>query len=203
MQILKNALIISAVLFFISNSLLAQSDFIVTNHNDTIKCDIKKPLFQNWHDDFFKYRVNPLDGYVTVDSCIKAIFVASDTSNYEWETLPHVTRKLLVKCLEKGNIKLYEWSVKSSTSGLIISTYDRYWYAGKGNDSLKQVKVDGVLKDYGWTVGSRKQRKETFYALLADDPDLLAAFKKENSFDFDAIRNYIQLYNFRRESEKK
>jgi hypothetical protein len=178
------ALITFLILFSISNSLFAQSDYLITEKNDTIRCQLKRDLLSH-----LKYRVDTTQSFKKVDFPIKEMFYAIDTSTYVWEPIPEKQGKWLVKWLERGKINLYERLVE--VNGLDYP----FWYASKNSDTLVQVKTSGTFIATG---SSRKKRKQALIDLLADNPAVLQSFNqmlKNEEYDYDLIRRYIQIYN--------
>ena len=103
----------------------------------------------------------------------------------------------------KGAINLYSKTEPSAVGGVapgmgfsnggvsmgigVAREYISY-FASKNDSTLVTIKLPGA-----WT--KRTERKEAFYNLIADYPDLLERFKTENSFTATAIKNAITEYN--------
>jgi hypothetical protein len=197
---IKPLLLTFFCLFLFCTTVFAQDDtsfgdYFINLKNDTIKCDIKVNFtFKNLK---LKYKSSSDKDYKTcsLDS-IKILFTSNDSSVYAPKVLPKTGELTLLKVLEQGKINLYQLSRAGSGSKLYGSTF---WYVGKDQDSLKQIKfVSSSIFKYPETIGSRQDREKAFLDAIADNPDLLVRFKeatKSADYSFELIRYYIKTYN--------
>jgi hypothetical protein len=183
--------------FLVSNKVLAQSDYLITEKNDTIRCELKVNSLGS-----YKYGVNKTDQFKNIDFHVKEYFFAADTTTLVSKLIPEKQSKLLVKWLERGKINLYEREVSTSNINNLYNVYYHYWYATKDNDSLVQIKTDAWFP----AGSSRKKREQALTDMFADSPYLLKSFTralKTQEYDYDLIRNYIQAYNLSSLANKK
>ncbi|MGZ3813925.1 MAG: hypothetical protein ACXVJN_19390 [Mucilaginibacter sp.] len=162
-------------------------NYVINNHNDTIKCEIITTLFG-------KVKYQPVtatdDKYIRVKPAeIKEYYVAKDSSTYVPVTLPGSTDAEYLKLVERGRINLYE-KITQTYSQYGNGSTNYYWYVSKGNSPLKELKSNTMFND-----GSRKDRKGIFMDMISDDAPLLAEFTSEDKFSFDKLQYYVQKYN--------
>jgi len=159
-------------------------NFVINKKGDTIKCDFKRPFLG-------KLRYQPIDANsyikITTDD-IKEYYTVKDSSLTVATVLPDKTNPEFVTLLERGRIRMYEKVVV--TYSQYGSTYTYYWYVNKGNDPLKQLKATTIFTD-----GSRKERKNMFAEMIADDPALMEQFKADNDFGIKRLQYYVHQYN--------
>ncbi|HEY8783787.1 MAG TPA: hypothetical protein VIM16_19315 [Mucilaginibacter sp.] len=168
------------------NKIYAQKDYVITSSKDTIFCDIRGSFFSN----NLKYRANKKDKFTPITSAdIIEYFLADDTTTFVAKSLPRKVYRYTpyLKLLERGRINLYDQQVASGSQGQTTS----FWYASKGSDSLKLIKVSGITLG---GVGSRKQREQAFMDLISDFPSLLEGFKTK-AYTFENIQDCIVVYN--------
>jgi hypothetical protein len=187
-------------LFLSCTTVFAQDDtsfgeYFIDLKNDTIKCDIRVNFtFKNLK---LKYKSRSDKDYKTysLDS-LKALFTSGDSSTFAPKVLPKTGELNLLKVLEQGKINLYQLSRAGSGSKLYGTTF---WYVGKDQDSLKQIKfVSSSIFKYPETIGSRQDREKAFLDAIADNPGLLVRFEeatKSADYSFELIRYYIKTYN--------
>lgn len=196
---LKSLRVILPILF-LSQIVMAQSEYVVLNTGDTIYCN-----FQKGKKGMLMF--NPIAGGtmkpIIADS-ISAYFQRKDKCVFIAKKLPGENKKKFLAVLEQGKIDLYQFSQSYKTGGFSISgmpgsnygagsvsSFDLY--AKKTNtDSLHAIKTNTILNKT-----SAKQRREAFNSLIGDDKELLEFFLAKDEFSVDVIRNTIMLYNKR------
>ncbi|MDB5007010.1 MAG: hypothetical protein JWP45_1403 [Mucilaginibacter sp.] len=191
MQTTKIYLILIIALILDSGSLFAQRDYVVTLKNDTIKCEIKRSLITG----NFRYRIDTNKGFKSLPvQDYKEIFDSRDTILVILKNPPPLGHPYFVYWLERGKINLYEQIIWSG-SGTTRSS-SKYWYATKGkSDSLIQIKTDALMYNH---IGTHKQRIQSFLNLINDCEYVATELQHsdiQKSYDFDRIREYIQMYN--------
>ncbi len=171
--------------FCIAQNLKAQSEYIITLQNDTIKGEIK-----NYLEDRVKFipegsteRVR----YMATE--IKAFHVKlkKDEIDLEALKLPGKRKPLFVNRVLSGKIILYE----------LIETFVKYngavshgvtWYVKKSDQDIIEIKTSEISFN-------RKERDDAFLALLKDNPKVAERYQNENKFSFDFIKSIITDYN--------
>ncbi len=189
---LSKFLFIAAVCIILPFSkLFAQKptyNYVITNNNDTIKCEIKTPIMG-------KVKYKPItatdDTYIKITlSDIKEYYIAKDSSTYVAVVLPYSTDIGYLALIESGKINLYEKNTSYYDNVTHTPNTNTYWYVSKDFASLKELKSTTIYND-----GSQKKRKEFFMDLIADDAPLLEKFKAENNFSFNRLSFYVYQYN--------
>lgn len=110
-------------------------------------------------------------------------------------------KRVFLHVLEDGKIKLYEFLVKGyvqgapmynglgfSNMGAGYSYKNQRWYAQKEGSKLVDVKSNGI-----W--GSRKDRKDAFSNLIADNPQVTKRYLEKDKFTFDFVMSLVVEYN--------
>jgi len=144
-----------------------------------------------------RYRATKRDTFVKINSKdITQVFFANDSAFYVFRKLPENVhrfgRSAWLQLLEKGRINLYVQQVKGGTDGRTCPL----WYANKGNDSLRLIKIGSFLLT-GLIISvdqTRKERENAFMDLISDFPNLLKKFKKKD-YSFNNIEECIVTYN--------
>ena len=177
----------AAFLILFCSELLAQKptfNYVINKKGDTIKCDFKKPLLG-------RLRYQPIGANsfikVTTDEIIEYYTVKDSTLSVA-AVLPNNTEPEFLTLLERGKINMYEKIVTSYSQYGSTTTF--YWYINKDGDLLKQLKATTIFTD-----GSRKDRKNMFADMIADDPTLMEQFKADNDFSIKRLQYYVHQYN--------
>lgn len=167
------------------NRVNAQVGYIITQKGDTIKGNVNIRAFGG-------VKFTPANKTDAISISFDTIreYQLSDSSVYVLRRIPLSTANILSKPqilqrLEHGRINLYQY-VPPAGDPIIT------WYASKGTDSLITLKTSDIFIGGG---GSKKKRMAAFANMLADEPDLQAAFTASGKFDFGTIRLYIRRYN--------
>jgi len=177
----------AAFLILFCSELLAQKltfNYVINKKGDTIRCDFKKPLLG-------RLRYQPIGANsfikVTTDEIIEYYTVKDSTLNVA-AVLPNSTEPEFLTLLERGKINMYEKIVTSYSQYGSTTTF--YWYINKDGNLLKQLKATTIFTD-----GSRKDRKNMFADMIADDPTLMEQFKADNDFSIKRLQYYVHQYN--------
>jgi len=174
------------ILFLISVSIYSQKyhGYVVTNSNDTIKCNFKVQT-NMFNDDIYypssrtiitlngagekvKYKPDQLKSYYLQGPNIK---------NYKFVSLNEDDNKIFYHEVQKGKISLY------------------YYYDPNinGGDPIKTV---FVLKDGQLIKVKGGKMREKIGVFLTDYPDVYTTWINSNrSFDLDQMEYIIELYN--------
>ncbi|MFD2581623.1 hypothetical protein ACFSR6_03915 [Pedobacter vanadiisoli] len=171
--------------FCITQTIKAQSEYIVTLQNDTIKGKVK-----NYLEDVVKFipegstervRYKPTE--------IKAFHVKLKKEEIDLEAikLPGKRKPLFVNRLLSGKIILYE----------LVETFVRYnggishgvtWYVKKLDQDIVEIKTSELSFN-------RKGREDAFLVLLKDNPKVAEQYQNGGKFSFDFIKSIINAYN--------
>jgi hypothetical protein len=183
MKILK--LTLTILILGIAQNLKAQSEYIVTLQNDTIKGEIK-----NYLEDRVKFIPEGSTERVRYKATeIKAFHVKLKKNEIDLEALklPGKKKPLFAQRVLSGKIILYE----------LIETFVRYngavsygvtWYVKKLDQDIIEIKTSELSFN-------RKERDDTFFALLKDNPKVAEQYHNEGKFSFDFIKSIIKAYN--------
>lgn len=168
-----------------ANSLKAQSEYIVTLQNDTIKGSVK-----NYFNDVVKFIPEGSTERVRYKATeIKAFHVKLKKNEIDLEALklPGKKKPLFAQRVLSGKIILYE----------LIETFVRYngavsygatWYVKKLDQDIIEIKTSELSFN-------RKERDDALFALLKDNPKVAEQYHNENKFSFDFIKSIINAYN--------
>jgi hypothetical protein len=164
----------------------AQTGYIITANNDTIKGEIKIPAFSGPK---FKPAGATAFKSISLDT-VKEYRLTKDSSIWMAKILPSTSMNLISKPqfvhrLEHGKIDLFE-QIGADREHLTT------WYINGNTDTLIAIKTDDLAIIGG---GSKKSRKEILLKMMADQPAIVAAFNADNKFSYDKIRAYIKQYN--------
>ena len=201
----RTVLLIAAIIY--SVTALAQNvDYIIKNNGDTVKCNIKVPLFGK---NKYKLLNAPDNQYVKLEkdsvkeyylSKRKIIFRRVILSN---SGLLFPYQKVYLQVLENGPISLYvQMNAKSTYSPANPGTIDPMtedWYVSKKSDTAKIVKPT----DLGLFMRTKGQARNDFTAMLEDNPAVFEKFVRGERFSFETVQNIIHLYNTGEELLKK
>jgi hypothetical protein len=189
-QYLYTIICIGVTLLFTSKGYTQpRQSYVITNQNDTVTCNIKKPLLFDDFGNGYKYRLTKKDSYKSLSpDSIKAYYLAEDSVTYIAEPLPGNKKLRFVTLLEHGKINLYQDKAQSSGRNSLNT-----WYASKSGAHLFEIKTEGVT--IGGSGNSRDERKKALSDLLSEDPPVAQNFAQKNDFSFKAIRDAIVQYN--------
>ncbi len=163
-------------------------DYVITVKNDTLKCKITASIFQKDYGNGYKYKLEKDTANKTLKTdSIKEFYRSKYATTFVAVMLPGQKEKRFVSLLERGKINLYE------DVAIISNNYITTYYANKNGSPLFEIKTDGVFRPSGV---SSAERRKALADMLSDNPALLQSFNKEGGYDFDTIRNFINLYNF-------
>jgi hypothetical protein len=176
--ILLSTLILTFTLFKAQSQ---QKDYIITTKGDTIGANIKLDFWSGK----VLYQLPGAKRFKPVDDNTVEQYFWSENNNATFIAiiLPGNNSPTFVKLLERGKINLYE---VVSHSG---KTSTKYWYASKPNAPIFEINNERRL------LGTDKQLKRNFTALLSDNQRLLQSFNQQNKYSFKLIRYSIQQYN--------
>jgi hypothetical protein len=166
-------------------------DYIITKKQDTILCKIKADPASGT----YLYKVKGKNDYDKIDSTyINEFFFSFDNIRFKLKTLPGQNNSDFVRCLEKGQINLFEQIKSTREQDKRIIKY--YWYVNKGAGPLIAIKTDA---DNNYDIRTHKDQLAAFRKIMADDKDVLGYFNYELQYvksDTDnIIRSYIINYN--------
>jgi hypothetical protein len=172
-------------LTFTSPGLAQYQDRIVNLNGDTLKCEIKTNFVRTT-----KYKTPDMADFEKFDEkSVKYFYIAKDNERYRAVIRPGKKKLEYLRLIEEGKICLYEYISSSyMQSGLTQSTTN--WFVSKNNDTLYKLKTSSL---FNFT--SKKDRKDVFSEMLADNPDVLKKYQETDSFSFKNLRNAIHLYN--------
>jgi hypothetical protein len=172
-------------LTFTSPGLAQYQDRIVNLNGDTLKCEIKTNFVRTT-----KYKTPDMADFEKFDEkSVKYFYIAKDNERYRAVIRPGKKKLEFLRLIEEGKICLYEYISSSyMQSGLTQSTTN--WFISKNNDTLYKLKTSSL---FNFT--SKKDRKDVFSEMLADNPDVLKKYQETDSFSFKNLRNAIHLYN--------
>jgi len=177
------------------------SDYVVNNHGDTIKCSIKTPTMgqPKYHpldapnDTYIKITIEDIKEYylAETDITIRRIYKDNTKASYNVEFL---------RAFEKGAINLY-LEERSNSYSINNTTYGtRYvdMYVTKGSDTARLLKTSRVaaLSD------ENIEQKNYLAGLLKDKKDVYDKFIKDNKFGIRDIQNIVRIYNTGTEIKK-
>lgn len=207
MNIPKATLLFPVLSFFFAILTIgaqAQTDYIIMNDGTKVLGEMKSHTVK-------KVRFKADGSKKTQRFKPADITEAYKTGNKKFRSveLPNKNGKYFVEVLQDGKIKLYEffkgaagyrYSAPNPYGGAGFATTGnnpaQYWYAQKDGGELVEVKSNQI-----W--GSRKARKDNLSALIADNPQVLNRYNKEDKFTFDFIRSLIEEYNTKASAETK
>jgi hypothetical protein len=161
----------------------AQKDYVVTLKQDTIWGEAK-----NYGADWLKF--------LPADSAKKQRYKPGqiksfyhDERHVEYHSIKLITEKkeFFLQKLESGKITLFQLVQVVPGPHSVMATR---WYATKGDQTLAEIKTNTM-------VGSRKERKNAFTALIEDDAELLQQYVASGEFGFEFLRTMIKQYNKR------
>ncbi|HTD99534.1 MAG TPA: hypothetical protein VK668_09605 [Mucilaginibacter sp.] len=188
MKISGISLLITISLVLLFDRSFAQKsiyNYVITNNNDTIRCEMRTTLFGA-----IKYQAITSTGkFIKVTTKeIKEYYTAKDSSTYVVVTLPEQDSPEYLKLLERGKISFYEKLIVSYSQYGNNRSY--YWYVSKDGGPLKEIKSNTIFTD-----GSRKERREYLANLMAEDKALVDEFKNESDFSLKKLTYFIHKYN--------
>ncbi|CAM3980424.1 hypothetical protein MUGA111182_20145 [Mucilaginibacter galii] len=162
-----------------------QPGIVVNNSGDTLKCEMKFPFIgANKYktaqmEDFKKLNVKEISYYRTDD--LKHVYKAA--------RLPNSKKTAFLQVVEEGRINLYTHTV--TYSGYMGASYSTTtWYISKNNGELQELKTSALF-----SFKSKKDRKNNFSDMLADNPEALKLYQDEDNFSFKTLRNTVHFYN--------
>ncbi|WP_316798405.1 hypothetical protein [Pedobacter frigidisoli] len=182
MKTFKLTLIFFILSLCFAQTIKAQSEYVVTLQNDTIKGEVKN---------YFDYLVKfiPEGGSEKVKYSTNEIksFHVEKTRKYptdcEAVKLPDKKNILFAHRVISGKITLYEL-IETSVSYDGRSSSSVTWYVKKQGQEIIAIKTSRISF-------SRKERDEALFALLKDKPEVANRYQNEDKFSFDFIRSII------------
>jgi len=162
--------------------------YIITIHNDTIYCAKVKAVFIGGG---ARYKIKNSDDFkrISADS-IKEYQLSNDSSTYRAVALKPGADPFFLQLVTRGSICLYVMYT-TNYSGTTTTTTTTDWYVSKNNAPVIMLKTNGI----NLFAPSHDDRKAALANLFADDPQVLAAYKADDSFSFKTIKKYVQQYN--------
>lgn len=179
---LISALVCSLLLTYTAKA--QDQDRVVTQTGDTIKCEIKSAFLSST-----KYTVAGTGEIKKLDiKDIRYYYIAKKNEAYRAVQRPGKTKFEFLELVEEGKICLYRYVVShyGPTGGYSTTT----WYVSKGNDVLQELKTSALF-----SFKSKKDRKDLFADMLADNEAVLKQYQETDSFSFKNLRNSVHLYN--------
>ncbi len=193
-QFILHILCIGTVLICNLSAKAQKSDYVITDHGDTIKCHIEdsgRPKYKTSNAvkaDYIKISADNVQEYYIArkKSFYRRVYI--DKSN---------ARVRFLKIIERGPISIY-LQVENHPNLTWNSQFDE-WYIGKNSDTVKMLKSSGVAI---FTKSEKKIKKE-LAELLKDKKEVYDKFITDGKSDFDDIQNIVHLYNTDEELSKK
>lgn len=174
--------------------LFAQQDYFIVKGKDTVYCLFKE---KNNFSSANKMRFTTENSEKTKTVHLDTVSEYRERSVvYVKRALPNHTDSTFLQWICRGKIDLYQQAITSVgyTPGMyggvgITTNYTTLdCYAAKGKEPLAEIKTNGIF-------GSRKERMQRLYDLLADYPELLDKFKARDEYTFETIKALIIRYN--------
>jgi len=179
MKLYLRSILCCAALCAFFSQVNAQQDFLINSKNDTLKGEIKKQLIG-----FYRFKPEGGSSFSKIPIReTKEFYKVEKEINYLVKVRPDKSTPDFLQRLVKGKIDLFEYYRQSGNNQYVV-----FWYASKQNGQLFEVKSNQIF-------GSRKERKDNMYNLIADNPGLLEKFKKDDNYSFEAVKECIKLYN--------
>ena len=181
--------IIFKVVFFISaivvsNSAIAQNDYVITVKGDSVSCKVSIPVFGG-----VKYKSGTMNTSEKIKPDeIKEYYIARKTTLWRSVFIDSASEPVFMTVVEKGKINLFELVTSIYNGRTTTSTVT--WYVSKGSDYVSDLKTSSLFSNK-----ARKQRKDDFAEMLADNKEVYNKYKSEDKFTFVQIRNLVHLYN--------
>ncbi len=194
----KTAILIAAIIACSFTAVAQNFDYILNNRSDTIKCNIKTPLFGK-----NKYKLlNAGDSqYIRMEKdSIREYYLSKRNIIYRRVILNNSgllfpNQRVFLQVVENGQISLYvQMNAKSTyspTNPAIIDPMTEDWYVSKNSDSAKIVKPT----DLGLFMRTRGRTGNNFTQMLEDNPEVFEKFVRDDRFSFETIQNIIHFYN--------
>lgn len=189
--LLKAMLIYTILMVFTYNakaynfkSIIAEpdTDYVVTNKGDTIKCSISISLLGK-----MKYSVAGGKSVDLSPEDIQELYVSRRNLFQHSRVLPGKDKPEFINIVEVGKINIY---VKSYTSAAGFGgTTSNLWYMQKGSGEVILLKTNSVL------ALKKDDRKSAFEEAISDNKKVYERFLSKKKFTFDNIRSLIHLYN--------
>jgi len=201
----RTALLIAAIIY--SVTALAQNvDYIIKNNGDTVKCNIKVPLFGK---NKYKLLNGPDNQYLKLEKdSVKEYYLSKGNIIYRRVIISNSGllfpyQKVFLQVIENGQVSLYiqqtTRSTYSPTNPGTIDPMTEDWYVSKNSDTAKIVKPT----DLGLFMRTKGQARNDFTAMLEDNPAVFEKFVRDDRFSFATVQNIIHLYNTGEELPKK
>ncbi len=168
--------------------------YVITNNNDTIKCEIKTLFFGS-----VKYK--PLSAtnnkFISASpSNIKEYHIAGNENSFVAIAVADEGKIGYIAILEKGRINLYEKVTSSENTNTQISSISTRWFVSKDYAPLQKLKTTTVYNGGAQDDQTiQKKPKEYFMEMIADDGPLLEKFEAETDFSFNRLQYYVHQYN--------
>lgn len=185
MKMTKLVLLLTILSLCITQTIKAQSEYVVTLQNDTIKGTIKNYFNESVKfiqaDSTEKIRYKPTE--------IKSFHVKLKKGEIDLEAvkLPDKRNLIFAHRVISGKITLYEL-IETSFSYNGASSSSVTWYVKKLDQDIIAIKTSKISF-------SRKERDEALFALLKDNPKVAERYQNENKFSFDFIKSIVTDYN--------
>lgn len=188
MKSIFTSTLVLVILFLLAIPAKAQKgDYIITTKGDTLACTISAPWVGS-----MKYSIENTEQPKKISiKDIKEYYIAKKQIWCRKVYIPIGGKvwPVYLSVLESGRINLYEGIIHSSQPPNYSSTTQ--WYVAKGSDTTKLLKTSSLTI----FMRSRGKRENDFAEMLSDNKELYNKFLSEKDFSFDAVRNYVHLYN--------
>lgn len=194
---MKKFYLSATILFFALNTFAQHWGYVVTAGNDTIHCAKVKAAFLTH---VIKYKANDNDDFKSVNTGdIKEYQLSNDSSVWRAEVLKPGEFPIFLRVEVDGKICLYQEIITTSTlaanSNYINPNYNTTsttnWYVSKDNAPLIALKTTALF-----VIGaSHDDRKAALAEMFADNPQVAAEYKADDSFRFKKIKKYVQQYD--------
>jgi len=185
---MKKFYLLAILTFFSLNTFAQRWGYVITVGNDTIHCAKVKAAFIG---NAIRYKEKDNDDFKSVNTDdIKEYQLSNDSAIWRVEMPKEDGKPIFMRLEASGRICLYQ---------MIISTYNANntttsttnWYVCKDNGYLIALKTSALFV-FG---ASHDDRKATLADMFADNPQVAAEYKADDSFSFKKIRKYVQQYN--------
>jgi hypothetical protein len=179
----KICFLVAAILCTI-NVFAQKPGYVITQSNDTIKCEVKNVFNMIWGD-VPKYVIPPDTNLIKIKiKNIKEYQFTKDSTIYIAKILPDDKNPTFVKWLIRGKIDLFDYTVKDRNMDYTT------WYVSKNNGPLLSIKISGLV-----LFSDKKGRMASLEDMFGDDPAVLSTLKNANNLHFDTIASCIKTYD--------
>ncbi len=172
------------VCFFVKLS-NAQEGYVITQKNDTIKCDVR-----SWGYGGAKYKTAEGKTVKIYVNDFKEYRFTKDSTIYRAKFLFGGKKQDFLALLENGKICLYGYSINY---GGALGNYGQL-YVIKSTDTTNKLSPI-VIGGLGYDGPNRTERKKILFDMMSDEPKIANAYKAEDTLNPDKVRKYVQMYN--------